>query len=123
VVAVAGAEGELLGRLPLAVCSQHGDGGRVHLDPAAAGGGLGSPYREVLAVQVDVGPLQRHQLTDPHAGRRGELPEGGEAICRSCNAARSAHLAARVLSRYMARDPSPGEVSGTLRTQPPPVVG
>ena len=60
VVALAGAEGELLGRLPLTVCSQHGDGGRVQLDPAAAGGGLGPPDREVLAVQVDVGPFQRH---------------------------------------------------------------
>jgi 5-methylcytosine-specific restriction enzyme A len=55
---------------------------------------------------------------------RGGDPRGHLVVrCRSCNAARSAHLAARVLSRMMATDPSPAEVSDTHRTQPPPVVG
>jgi 5-methylcytosine-specific restriction protein A len=44
---------------------------------------------------------------------RGGKPDGWLVVrCRSCNAARSAHLAhvvARVLSRYMATDPSPAE--------------
>jgi 5-methylcytosine-specific restriction enzyme A len=43
--------------------------------------------------------------------------------CRSCNAARSAHLAHRVLTAMQGNDPAPAEVSDTLRTQPPPVVG
>jgi hypothetical protein len=54
------------------------------------------------------------------AGRRGGDPYGPLVVrCRSCNAARSA----RVLSRLLGPDPSPAEVSDTLRTQPPPVVG
>jgi hypothetical protein len=40
-------------------------------------------------------------------------------LCRSENGRRSA----RVLSRMLALDPSPAEVSDTHRTQPPPVVG
>ena len=55
---------------------------------------------------------------------RGGPPDGRLVVrCRSCNAARSAHLARRVLSRLTPNDPSPAEVSDTLRTQPPPVVG
>jgi 5-methylcytosine-specific restriction enzyme A len=54
----------------------------------------------------------------------GGRPDGRLVVrCRSCNGARSGHLAARVLSRMTAPDPSPAEVSDTLRTQPPPVVG
>jgi hypothetical protein len=40
-------------------------------------------------------------------------------LCRSENSRRSA----RVLSSVLAPDPAPAEVSDTLRTQPPPVVG
>jgi 5-methylcytosine-specific restriction protein A len=44
---------------------------------------------------------------------RGGRPDGPLVVrCRSCNAARSAHLAhlaGRILSRKMARDPSPAE--------------
>jgi hypothetical protein len=40
-------------------------------------------------------------------------------LCRQENGRRSA----RVLSRVLALDPSPAEVSDTHRTQPPPVVG
>ena len=40
-------------------------------------------------------------------------------LCRSENSRRSA----RVLTRALAPDPAPAEVSDTLRTQPPPVVG
>jgi hypothetical protein len=40
-------------------------------------------------------------------------------LCRQENSRRSA----RVLSRVLPLDPSPAEVSDTLRTQPPPVVG
>jgi hypothetical protein len=58
---------------------------------------------------------------------RGGRPDGPLVVrCRPCNAARSAHLAhvaARVLSRVTARDPSPAEVSDTLRTRAAPVVG
>jgi 5-methylcytosine-specific restriction enzyme A len=40
----------------------------------------------------------------------GGRPDGRLVVrCRSCNAARSAHLARRVLSRMMATDPSPAE--------------
>lgn len=51
-------------------------------------------------------------------------PEDGPLIvrCVPCNAARSA-VALRSLSRLLGQDPSPAEVSDTLRTQPPPVVG
>jgi 5-methylcytosine-specific restriction protein A len=54
----------------------------------------------------------------------GGRPDGRLVVrCRSCNAARSAHLAHRVLTAMQVNDPSPAEVSDTLRTQPPPVVG
>jgi 5-methylcytosine-specific restriction enzyme A len=57
---------------------------------------------------------------------RGGRPDGPLVVrCRSCNAARSGHLAhqvLRVLSRGMTRDPSPAEVSDTLRTRAAPVV-
>jgi hypothetical protein len=59
---------------------QDGDGGRVQLDPAAAGGGLGPPDREVPAVQVDVRPLQSDQLTDAHARGRGQLIQGDQPV-------------------------------------------
>jgi hypothetical protein len=54
----------------------------------------------------------------------GARPDGHLVVrCRSCNAARSAHLAHRVLTAMQGNDPAPAEVSDTLRTQPPPVVG
>jgi 5-methylcytosine-specific restriction protein A len=57
---------------------------------------------------------------------RGGKPDGWLVVrCRSCNAARSAHLAhvaARVLSRYMARDPSPGEYAIADRDNRGPMV-
>jgi hypothetical protein len=80
VVAVPGAEGQPLGCLLFAVDPEDGDGGRVQLDPAAAGGGLGPPDREVAAVQVDVRPLQSGQLADTHAGGRGELVQSGQPV-------------------------------------------
>jgi 5-methylcytosine-specific restriction protein A len=56
----------------------------------------------------------------------GGRPDGRLVVrCRSCNGARSAHLASqalRVLSRTTVNHPAPAEVSDTLRTQPPPVV-
>jgi 5-methylcytosine-specific restriction enzyme A len=73
-----------------------------------------------------------HPSADLTADHVREVGRGGRrdgplvVHCRSCNAARSAHLAhqaLRVLSRGMARDPSPAEVSDTLRTRAAPVVG
>jgi 5-methylcytosine-specific restriction enzyme A len=66
-----------------------------------------------------------HPSADLTADHIREVARGGDPYgplvvrCRSCNAARSA----RVLSRLLGPDPSPAEVSDTLRTQPPPVVG
>jgi 5-methylcytosine-specific restriction enzyme A len=49
----------------------------------------------------------------------GGRPDGRLVVrCRSCNAARSAHLAHLVLSRIMANDPSPAEVSDSHRDGP-----
>jgi 5-methylcytosine-specific restriction protein A len=57
----------------------------------------------------------------------GGRPDGHLVVrCRSCNAARSAHLAAkalRFLTKPQVNDPSPAEVSDTLRTRAAPVVG
>jgi hypothetical protein len=56
---------------------------------------------------------------------RGGDPRGRLVVrCRSCNAARSAHLAARVLSRMMATDPRAAERAITHRDdgQAGPVV-
>jgi 5-methylcytosine-specific restriction enzyme A len=56
-----------------------------------------------------------HSSADLTADHVREVAAGGSPYghlvvrCRSCNAARSAHLAARVLSRVMANDPSPAE--------------
>jgi len=58
----------------------------------------------------------------------GGRPDGRLVVrCRSCNGARSAHLAARVLSREMAIHPSPAELAITSLTSgdggnPGPVV-
>jgi hypothetical protein len=66
-----------------------------------------------------------HPSADLTADHIREVARGGDPYgplvvrCRSCNAARSA----RVLNRLLGPDPSPAEVSDTLRTQPPPVVG
>jgi 5-methylcytosine-specific restriction enzyme A len=53
---------------------------------------------------------------------RGGHPGGRLVVrCRSCNAARSAHLAhvaGRVLSSIMANDPSPGELGDSHRDGP-----
>jgi 5-methylcytosine-specific restriction enzyme A len=47
---------------------------------------------------------------------RGGRPDGKLVVrCRSCNAARSAHLALRVLSRAMATDPRAAERAITHR--------
>jgi hypothetical protein len=47
---------------------------------------------------------------------RGGRPDGHLVVrCRSCNAARSAHLAHRILSRVMPTDPSPAEHAITHR--------
>jgi 5-methylcytosine-specific restriction enzyme A len=57
-----------------------------------------------------------HQSADLTADHVREVARGGSPAgrlvvrCRSCNAARSAHLARRILSRVMATDPSPGGV-------------
>jgi 5-methylcytosine-specific restriction enzyme A len=57
---------------------------------------------------------------------RGGRPDGRLVVrCRSCNAARSAHLAhqaLRSLTGKPAPDPSPGEVSDTLRDDGPAVA-
>jgi 5-methylcytosine-specific restriction protein A len=45
---------------------------------------------------------------------RGGLPGGRMVVrCRSCNAARSAHLAHQVLTSRQVNDPAPGEVAIT----------
>ena len=54
---------------------------------------------------------------------KGGRPDGRLVVrCRSCNAARSAHLGRRVLSRAMANDPSPGEVGDSHRGGGPVVA-
>jgi 5-methylcytosine-specific restriction enzyme A len=58
---------------------------------------------------------------------KGGRPDGRLVVrCRSCNGARSAHLAhlaLRVLTGKVDHDPSPGEVSDTLGVdESPPVV-
>jgi hypothetical protein len=56
-----------------------------------------------------------HSSADLTADHIREVANGGSPYgklvvrCRSCNAARSAHLAARVLARVMAPDPAPAE--------------
>jgi hypothetical protein len=46
----------------------------------------------------------------------GGKPDGKLVVrCRSCNAARSAHLAARILTRTMATDPRAAEVANGPR--------
>jgi hypothetical protein len=79
-----------------------------------------------------------HLTADLTADHVKEVAAGGKPSgklvvrCRSCNAARSTHLARRALtvlsrpvppSRGGPSDPAPAEVSDTLRTQAPPVVG
>jgi hypothetical protein len=69
----------------------------------------------------DAAGLTADHVKEVGAGGR---PDGHLVVrCRSCNATRSAHLAHRVLTAMQVNDPSPAEVSDTLRTQPPPVVG
>lgn len=69
-----------------------------------------------------------HQSADLTADHVREVAKGGDprgrlvVRCRSCNAARSAHLAARVLSRMTAPDPRAGEVGDTLRDGGPVVA-
>lgn len=61
---------------------------------------------------------QSADLTADHVREvaRGGRPDGRLVVrCRSCNAARSAHLAHRVLSRIMGNAPSPGERPITYR--------
>jgi hypothetical protein len=54
---------------------------------------------------------------------RGGKPDGRLVVrCRSCNAARSAHLARRVLTAMRATDPRAGEVGDTLRDGGPVVA-
>ena len=73
-----------------------------------------------------------HPSADLTADHVREVAKGGHPSgrlvvrCRSCNAARSAHLAARalrILTKPQVNDPSPAEVSDTLRTRAAPVVG
>jgi 5-methylcytosine-specific restriction enzyme A len=49
---------------------------------------------------------------------------GGQLVvrCRSCNAARSGHLAHRILTSGTPRHPSPAEQPITHRDDPPPMV-
>ena len=67
------------------------------------------------AIVGDWGPGWERHPAHPSADHVREVARGGDPAgplvvrCRSCNAARSAHLAARVLSRVMAPDPSPAE--------------
>jgi 5-methylcytosine-specific restriction enzyme A len=62
-----------------------------------------------------------HQSADLTADHVKEVARGGQADgrlvvrCRSCNAARSAHLARRVLSAMQATDPRAGELPITHR--------
>jgi hypothetical protein len=57
-----------------------------------------------------------HLSADLTADHVREVAKGGSPTgklvvrCRSCNAARSAHLARRILSRVMATDPRAAEV-------------
>jgi hypothetical protein len=66
-----------------------------------------------------------HQSADLTADHVKEVARGGPADgrlvvrCRSCNAARSAHLAARVLSRVMSHDPVQAERPITHRDDDP----
>jgi hypothetical protein len=54
---------------------------------------------------------------------RGGRPDGRLVVrCRSCNAARSAHLARRILRAMQVNDPSPAEVGDTLRDGGPVVA-
>jgi 5-methylcytosine-specific restriction enzyme A len=54
---------------------------------------------------------------------KGGRPDGPLVVrCRSCNSARSAHLAHRVLTSLQVNDPSPGEVGDTLRDGGPVVA-
>jgi 5-methylcytosine-specific restriction enzyme A len=54
---------------------------------------------------------------------KGGRPDGWLVVrCRSCNAARSAHLARRVLSSVMANDPLPGEHAITHSDDAPVVA-
>jgi 5-methylcytosine-specific restriction protein A len=74
-----------------------------------------------------------HQSADLTADHVREVAAGGKPSgrlvvrCRSCNGARSAHLAARVLTSLQVNDPAPGErdirLSGEGKLPPPdPVV-
>jgi hypothetical protein len=53
----------------------------------------------------------------------GGRPDGRLVVrCRSCNGARSAHLNRRILTAMQVIDPSPAEVSDTLRDDGPAVA-
>jgi 5-methylcytosine-specific restriction enzyme A len=62
-----------------------------------------------------------HLSADLTADHVKEVAKGGDprgklvVRCRSCNAARSAHLAARLLTRMLATDPRAGELPITHR--------
>jgi hypothetical protein len=70
-----------------------------------------------------------HPSADLVADHVVEVAVGGLAsgplrvLCRSENGRRSANLFAGILRTNTAIHPAPAEVSDTLRTQPPPVVG
>jgi hypothetical protein len=50
---------------------------------------------------------------------KGGRPDGRLMVrCRSCNAARSAHLAARVLRAMQVNDPAPAELGDSDRDGP-----
>jgi 5-methylcytosine-specific restriction enzyme A len=69
-----------------------------------------------------------HPAADLTADHIREVAKGGDprgrlvVRCRSCNAARSAHLAHRVLTRIMATDPSPAEADIRLSDDGPVVA-
>jgi 5-methylcytosine-specific restriction enzyme A len=68
---------------------------------------------------------QSADLTADHVREvaRGGRPDGRLVVrCRSCNAARSAHLAHRILTSRTPLHPSPGEVGDSLRGDGPAVA-
>jgi 5-methylcytosine-specific restriction protein A len=66
-----------------------------------------------------------HPAADLTADHVREVATGGDPSgplvvrCRSCNAARSAHLAHRILTAMQVNDPSPGEPAITHRDDDP----
>ena len=109
--------------LPLATATEQG-----HEDRGGARRCASSTHADHRAIVGDWCPgwerQPAHQSADLTADHVKEVGRGGDPAgplvvrCRSCNAARSAHLAhvaARILTRAMAHDPSPAEPPITHR--------